>query len=87
MYPSILDQLKTILHRKENMDVFWDHLKQQPVDNVLRDIYDGSVWKEWKEKIINPKTKKTWFSQDQRLEVAISLNMFVLSNIMMNLCK
>jgi len=76
MYPSLLDQLQTILNRQENMDVFWHHLKQSPVTELLRDIYDGSVWKEWKTKI-NPATNQPWFCTEHRFEVAVALNMYV----------
>ena len=80
MYPSLIDQLQTIMNRQENLDVFWHHLKQSSVTDMLRDIYDGSVWKEWKTKI-NPATKRPWFTDEFCFEAALALNMYVIPEL------
>jgi hypothetical protein len=78
MFPTIKDQLTNILSRPDIRKVLWDHLDHVEIEGYLSDIYDGSKWKNYKERQV-PDQDRLWFVERGHIECAFILNRFKFS--------
>ena len=62
IYPGIVPQLKRILQRPVVQENLFHHLFRRVPPGVLGDIYEGTEWQKWKQKVKPGCAGETWFS-------------------------